>query len=119
VTPDPVSAGASPRRRKHLIDPSNPPPPQRYSTALSTVQTWVLSTLAVITILHMSVGLVVAALYADPGATDTRIGLLVIAGLFGVVSIAAGLAIHRRRILSWWLLLGWIPALIGAYIAFG
>ena len=103
------------RRRKHLIDPTNPRPPQRYSTSLSTVQTWVLSTLAVATILHMSVGLVFAAAYVDDDRPDARIGLLVIAGLFGVVSIAAGLAIHRRRILSWWLLLGWIPALVGAY----
>ena len=119
VTPDPVPAGASPRRRKHLIDPSRPPPPQRYSTSLSTVQAWVLSTLAVTTILHMSAGLVVAALFTDPSALDARIGLLVIAGFFGVVSVAAGLAIHRRRIVSWWLLLGWIPAIIGAYIVFG
>ena len=64
------------RRRKHLIDPTNPRPPQRYSTSLSTVQTWVLSTLAVATILHMSVGLVFAAAYVDDDRPDARIGLL-------------------------------------------
>jgi hypothetical protein len=104
------------RRARHLIDPDNPPPPSRYSTELSTVQTWVLSTLAVTTILHMSAGLVVAAAFAD--AMDARIGLLVIAGLFGIVSVAAGLAIHKRRILSWWLLLGWLPSIVGAWIVF-
>ncbi len=80
------------------------------------MQTWVLSTLAVTTILHMSAGLVVAAAFAK--ALDARIGLLVIAGLFGIVSIAAGLAIHKRRILSWWLLLGWLPSIVGAWIVF-
>lgn len=111
------TAGPPPRPRKHLMDPNNPRPPQRYSTSLSTVQTWVLSTLAVTTILHLSAGLVVAALFSH--RLDAKIGLLVIGGLFGVVAVAAGLAIHRRRILNWWLLLGWIPAIVGAYIAFG
>jgi hypothetical protein len=110
------SAAPPPRPRKHLMDPNNPRPPQRYSTSLSTVQTWVLSTLAVTTILHLSAGLVVAGLFAD--RIDAKIGLLVIGGLFGVVAVAAGLAIHRRPLLSWWLLLGWIPAIVGAYIAF-
>ena len=106
------------RRRRHLIDLDNPPPPSpKYSMSLNRVQTWVLSTLAVATILHMSAGLVVAALFAP--RMDAKVGLLVIGGLFGVVSVAAGLAIHRRRILSWWLLLGWIPAVVGAYLAFG
>lgn len=112
------AGGASTRRRaKHLIDPDNPPPPSRYTTSLTTVQTWVISTLAVTTILHMAVGVAVAALFVD--TLDARIGLLVIAGLFGVVSVGAGLAIHRRRVLSWWLLLGWVPALVAAYLAFG
>ena len=105
-----------PRPRRHLMDPNNPPPPQRYSMSLSRVQTWVLSTLAVTTILHLSVGLVVAALFAD--RPDARVGLLVIGGLFGVVAVAAGLAIHKRSLLTGWLLLGWIPAAIGAYVAF-
>lgn len=114
----PAAPGSAPppRRRKHLIDPHNPPPPSRYTTSLTTVQTWVISTLAVTTILHMAVGVAVAALFVD--TLDARIGLLVIAGLFGVVSVGAGLAIHRRRILSWWLLLGWLPALVAAFFAF-
>lgn len=99
------------------MDPNNPQQPQtRRDMSLSQVQKWVLSTLTVTTILHMSAGLVLAAFVAD--SLDARIGLLVIAGLFGVVSVAAGLAIHQHRILSWWLLLGWIPTLVGAYFLF-
>jgi hypothetical protein len=116
VSRDFETGTAQRRRARHLIDPANPPAPSRYSTELSSVQTWVLSTLAVTTILHMSAGLVVAAAFAQ--AMDARIGLLVIAGLFGVVSVAAGLAIHKRRILSWWLLLGWLPSIVGAWIVF-
>ena len=99
------------------MDPNNPRPPQtNRDMSLSQVQKWVLSTLAVTTILHMSAGLVLAA--SAVGTLDARIGLLVIAGLFGVASVAAGLAIHQQRILSWWLLLGWAPTLVGAYLLF-
>jgi hypothetical protein len=106
-----------PRRRRHLMDPNNPRPPQRRrDMSLSQVQRWVLSTLAVTTILHMSGGLVLAAFAVD--TLDARIGLLVIAGLFGVMSVAAGLVIHQRRVVSWWLLLGWTPTLVGAYLLF-
>jgi hypothetical protein len=108
----------APRRQKHLMDPNNPRPVRRDSMSLDRVQTWVLSTLAVTTILHLAVGFVVAAMYVDESDLDARIGLLVIGGLCGVGSVVAGLAIHKRRLLSWWLLLGWLPALVGAYFVF-
>jgi hypothetical protein len=98
------------------MDPNNPEPMRHDSMSLNRVQTWVLSTLAVTTLLHMSAGLVLAALVAD--TVDARLGLLVIAGLFGVFSVVAGLAIHKRRPLSCWLLLGWLPSIIGAYFIF-
>lgn len=84
--------------------------------SLSQVQKWVLSTLTVTTILHLSAGLVLAAFTVDP--LDARIGLLVLAGVTGVGSVAAGLGIHEHRILNWWLLLGWLPTLVGAYFLF-
>lgn len=111
--------GAPPRRRRHLIDPANPPPRSSSSMSLTQVQAWVLSSLAVTTILHLSAGLIAAALYVDAGRTVPRAGLLVIAGAFGMIAVAAGRAIHRRGILTPWLLLGWIPTLVGAYLVFG
>ncbi|MDX6323769.1 MAG: hypothetical protein QOK15_123 [Nocardioidaceae bacterium] len=86
---------------------------------LTQVQRWVLSVLAVTTIFHMSAGVVVAAFYVDAARTDARIGLLVIAGLFGVLAVVAGLGIHGRSLLSGWLLVGWVPGLVGAYLMFG
>lgn len=87
---------------------------------LQRVQRWVLSTLAVSTGLHFVVGLVAAATVVDtearPGAD---VGLLVLSAIFGVGSVAAGLAIHRRRVLSPWLLLGLVPTLVGAWLVLG
>ncbi len=108
----------APRRRKHLHDPNNPRPARRDPMNLERVQRWVLSTLAVSTGLHMAAGVVAAAAYVDADRPGARIGLLIIAGIFGVGSVVAGLALHHQRILSWWLLLGWLPTLIGAYLLF-
>lgn len=118
--PDPRPAATPPRRAKHLMDPSNPRPrvSSRRAMSLTHVQMWVMSVLAVTTILHMSAGVVGAALYVPDDRLDAQIGLLVIAGLFGVGSVLAGAAIHQKRLLSWWLLLGSVPALIGAYFLF-
>jgi len=114
-----MSAGQSgpPPVRKHLMTPGQPRPQQRYSTSLGSVQRWVMSTLVTITILHLAAGLVVAALYAEP--RSSQIGLLVISGAFGLVAFEAALLIHHHRPVSWWLLPGLLPALVGAYLLFG
>ncbi|MGD9957932.1 hypothetical protein [Nocardioides sp.] len=110
---------APPKRRSHLMDPNNPVRATQTSMSLGQVQKWVMSVLAVTTILHMSAGLMLAAYFIDEGRQGARIGLVVIAGAFAVIAVAAGRAIHRARILSPWLLLGVIPPLVGAWLIFG
>jgi hypothetical protein len=102
--------------RKHLMDPHNPRPQNREPMSLGRVQKWVLSTLAATTILHLSAGLVVAAIFAE--RLDAQIGLLVIGGAFGVIAILAALIIHQHRLLSPWLLLGLVPSVVGAVVLF-
>jgi hypothetical protein len=109
----------SQRRARHLIDPDAPRPvrdPQAEMRDLSRVQQWVLSTLAVTTILHMSAGLVLAAIFLDDRGVSSQIGLDVIAGIFGVLAVAAALAIHRRPILTPWLLVGIVPGVVGVWL---
>jgi hypothetical protein len=102
-----------PPARKHLMTPGQPRPQQR-QTNITTVQRWVMSSLTAITILHLSGGIVVAAYVSD--RRSSQIGLLVIAAAFGMLAFVAALLIHRRSPLSWWLLPGLLPALVGAYI---
>lgn len=104
------------RLPRHLLDPDNPRPQRGTSASLERVQKWVLSTLAVTTILHLSAGLVVAAAVMNDDRVAARVGLVVLAGAFGVVAVASGLAIHRHRLLTWWLLLGLLPVLVGAFV---
>ncbi len=106
-------------RARHLMDPANPQMDHPESASIIRVQTWVLSALAVTTILHLSVGLIISAAFIDASMRVERIGLLLIAGAFGVVAVTAGLAIHRQRLPSWWLLLGLVPGIVGAIVVLG
>jgi hypothetical protein len=120
--PSSVPARRTEKGRGHLLDMSAPrrvvADPEKDARDLARVQRWVMSTLAVTTILHLVVGLVVAAVMLD-APDSSRIGLNVIAGVFGAIAVATGLAIHGRRILSPWLLLGVVPTAIGLWLTFG
>ena len=107
-----------PRRARHLIDPTAPPRRRdpRADARLARVQQWVMSALAVTTIVHLCAGLVIAALFLDEEKTVARVGLCVIAGAFGVMAVAIARAIHRRTPWSPWLVVGVLPAVVGAWL---
>ena len=96
--------------------PGQPRPAQR-QTSITSVQRWVMSVLVTTTILHLAAGLVVAAYFARP--TSSQVGLLVISAAFGVLAFESAVLIHRRPPLSWWLLPGLVPAIVGAFWIFG
>jgi hypothetical protein len=98
------------------MQPGAPRPVNREPMSLSGVQRWVLSTLAATTIMHLAVGLVVAAAFSD--GLDEKIGLLLIATAFGVIAMVAALLIHEKRPVSPWLLVGLVPSLVGAWWIF-
>lgn len=102
-------------RRRHLMDPANPVRPVN-NAELTRVQRWVVSVLTVTTILHLSVGLVVAAYFLASDDRVAQIGLCAIAAAFGVISVAVGLVIHGRTPLSPWLLLGLLPGIVGVLL---
>jgi predicted membrane channel-forming protein YqfA (hemolysin III family) len=112
-----MSPAPSPAPRKHLMQPGQPRPvARREPMSLSTVQRWVMSTLALITVAHFAAGLVLAAVFSD--RPDARVGLLVIAGVMGVLGVAAALVIHGRKPVSPWLAAGVLPAVVGAFFVF-
>jgi hypothetical protein len=111
-----------PRRPRHLLDPNDIRGSHARSVGtsqqLSNVQRWVMSILVVTTIVHFSGGLAIAAMVVDQDRIDARIGLNVLAAVTGVLAVAAGRAIHRKQVLSPWLVLGVVPALVGAALTF-
>jgi hypothetical protein len=84
--------------------------------SITRVQQWILSILALTVIEHFAAGLAVAAIFADK--QDARVGLNVMAGLTGVVAVAAFRGLHSKRILSAWLLIGPLPGVVGAWLTF-
>ena len=118
--PSSIPARRQEKGRRHLLDLDAPrqviKDPEADARDLVRVQRWVMSTLAVTTILHLVVGLVIAAVHLDNAPMSSRVGLNLLAGVFGTYAVAAGLAIHRRPVLSWWLLLGILPTLFGLYL---
>ena len=111
TTPTGPTGGPPPRR--HLMTPGNPRNYNGGQVSLSRVQRWVMSTLAATTIMHLAAGLAVAAYFSEK--TSAKVGLLIIAGAFGVIAMMAALLIHRKSLLSPWLLLGVLPAVVGAF----
>lgn len=85
--------------------------------SLTSVQRWVMSTLAASTVLHLSGGLVLAARYVGP--QSSKIGLLVISGAFGLLGMAGALLIHRSPVVHPLLLVGLVPPILGAWWIFG
>jgi hypothetical protein len=110
------------RRPRHLLDPNDlqrsHQRSQGSSESLTKVQRWVISVLAVTTILHLAGGVALVAIFVDDDRLDARIGLNIIAAVIGVLAVAAGLVIHGKRPLSPWLLLGLVPGLVGAWFTF-
>jgi hypothetical protein len=115
--PTPKSTPRStPKPRKHLMTPGQPRPPVSSGMSLTSVQRWVMSTLAATTLLHMAAGVVVAAKFIDP--TSSQVGLLVISGGFGLFGMVAALLIHGKSPFHPLLLVGLLPPIVGAWWIF-
>jgi hypothetical protein len=82
------------------------------------VQKWVATVLTVAILGHLAEGLVLFALMVPRDRPTSSIGLLVIAGVVGLLAAGGVRAIHQRRILSLWPLIGLTPAAVGCYLTF-
>lgn len=109
-----------PRRRRHLMDPDAPrraPDPEALAR-LERVQRIVISALVFTTILHLAVGLVIAADHVDEDRVDAQVALVTLGTISMVIGVGAVLAIMRRPLLSPWLLTGLLPGALGVWWVF-
>jgi hypothetical protein len=111
---------APPRRRRGLLDPEDLRGSHLRSqgtlAGLDQVRRWVLSILAVSTILHLSVGVAAIPVFKHDLSPAGRAVLLVISACIGLIAVVAGRLIHGRRPMSAWTLLGLVPAVLGTWL---
>ncbi len=99
------------------MDPTAPrkAPDPRDLERLQRVQRRIVSALVITTILHLSVGFVIAADHVHDDRLDAKVALNLIASAFMVGGIAGTLVLNGRRPLSPWLLLGLLPGAVGIW----
>lgn len=86
---------------------------------ITQVQQWVGTALVFTVGMVPAVSLAWVSTYYDAdGRRGDAIGLWVMCGVIGVVTLAGCLAIHRRSFLSPWLLVGLLPAAVAAPFLF-
>mgnify|MGYP001051923867 CR=1 FL=1 len=56
--------------------------------------------------------------FMDDGRVAARIGLNLIGAILMIAGIAGARAIHHKRPVSVWLLLGLVPSAVGMYLTF-
>ena len=82
---------------------------------LHRVQRRVISVLIVTTLIHLTVGLVLAADSVDEDRLDAQLGLILLGAAFYVVGIAAVRAINRKPLVTWWMLTALVPVAAGLW----
>lgn len=86
---------------------------------IEDVQRWVASAVLLVVGMPSAAVLAIVAPSMDAdAATGARGGLWVMSAVVGVITVAGVLVIHKRSVLSPWLLAGLVPAAIGAFYAF-
>ena len=80
------------------------------------VQMWVMTSLMMTTAVIFAAGL--ALLAGNNDRAGAKPGLMIIAGVVGVLAVAAARLIHQKSVLTPLLLLGVLPALIGGIVVF-
>ena len=84
---------------------------------IERVQKWVMTALMLTTAVIFATGLALLAGQSDQAGAKP--GLLTIAGVVGVIAVAAARVIHQKSVLTPWLALGIIPSAVVGYLVLG
>lgn len=102
----PSSADSQPRKRREEM-------------SIDQVQRWVVS-LLIFAISTFPIGGLIGVSYAtlNQGRRGSAIGLIIMAGVIGVIGVGAIRIVHKRPVATPLLVLGVLPAAIAAYVIF-
>jgi len=83
---------------------------------MTQVQRWVMSVLVFTLLEHFAGGLILAAVFTPTEKSVARIGLNILAAAVSVIAVIAVRAIHGRKALSAWPVLGLVVGALGYYL---
>ncbi len=82
---------------------------------LHRVQRRVVSVLIITTLIHLTIGLILAADAISDDKRGAQLGLILLGSAFHVVGVAAVRGINRKPIPTWWMLTGLVPVALGVW----
>ena len=82
---------------------------------LQKVQRRVISVLVITTLVHMTIGLILAAEAISDDRRDAQVILILLGAAFYLVGIGAVRAINKKPLMTWWMLTGLIPITGGVW----
>lgn len=82
---------------------------------LHRVQRRVASVLIITTLVHLTVGLILAADFVDDDRLDAQLGLILLGAAFYIVGIAAVRGINKKSLITPWMLTAVIPVVVGTW----
>jgi hypothetical protein len=102
-----------------MPDPEGSPVRKREEMSIEQVQRWVVS-LLIFAISSFPIGGLIGVSYAvrNQGRHGAAVGLIIMAGVIGVIALGAMRIVHKRSIATPLLILGTLPAAIAAYVLF-
>ena len=103
-----------PKRPRHLMDP-NAPVRTASDQSVTGVQRWVMTALVMTVAFLLAGGWVMIAVEIVTKQAGQVI-LLLNSAAFGIAGVVAARIIHQKSPLSPWLLVGFIPAIVGAFV---
>ena len=90
----------------------------RRPMGITRVQQWVATALLFTTLEHFAAGMVIAASMMDPSRNSSRIGLIVMSGVTGVMALLGARLILQKPLVSAWIAVAAVWPLIGVWLIY-
>jgi hypothetical protein len=82
---------------------------------LHRVQRRVVSVLVITTLIHLTIGLILAADAVSDDKRYAQVILIILGAAFYLVGVAAVRAINKKPLATWWMLTGLLPVAAGLW----
>jgi len=90
----------------------------RRPMGITRVQQWIATALLFTTLEHFAAGMVIAAFMMDPSRNSSRVGLIVMSAITGLMAVAGSRLILQKPVISAWFALAAVWPLFGIWLIY-